>query len=117
MKYFAPSTGGFYDTELHGKNIPSDAVSLTDEEYNHLLNNQTSDTYIGVENGKVIFKPIIRTQEEIDNAYKEKRRYEYPMATDQLDMLWHMMDDEVLPGKGSEWYNKILEVKTKYPKP
>jgi len=25
--------------------------------------------------------------------------------------------DEVLPGKGSEWYNAILAVKTTHPKP
>jgi len=31
-------------------------------------------------------------------------------------MLWHMMEDEVIPGKGSEWFNTIQSVKQKYPK-
>jgi len=32
-------------------------------------------------------------------------------------MLWHMMDDEIIPGKGSDWYNTILTVKNTHPKP
>jgi len=28
-----------------------------------------------------------------------------------------MMDDETIPGKGSEWYNQILAVKNAHPKP
>jgi hypothetical protein len=36
---------------------------------------------------------------------------------DQLDMLWHMMDQEIIPGKNSEWYNTIAAIKDKYPKP
>lgn len=49
--------------------------------------------------------------------YKQDRKNDYPSLSDQLDMLWHMMDDETLPGKGSDWYNTILDIKTKYPKP
>jgi hypothetical protein len=26
------------------------------------------------------------------------------------------MDDEIIPGKNSEWYNRILEVKNQFPK-
>ena len=40
----------------------------------------------------------------------------YPSIGDQLDMLWHMMDDEIVPGKNSEWYNLIVEVKNQFPK-
>ena len=49
--------------------------------------------------------------------YDLKRARAYPSVTDQLDMLWHMMDDEVIPGKGSDWYNTILTVKNTHPKP
>lgn len=51
------------------------------------------------------------------NQYKWDRATAYPKVTDQLDMLWHMMDDETLPGKGSDWYNAILAVKNAHPKP
>jgi hypothetical protein len=49
------------------------------------------------------------------NSQRSRAR-EYPAVTDQLDMLWHMMEDEVIPGKGSEWFNAIQSVKQKYPK-
>lgn len=48
----------------------------------------------------------------ISNEYKEKRKAEYPLITDQLDMLYH---------DGMDWTNKwldvITEIKLKYPKP
>ena len=53
----------------------------------------------------------------IDPPFFVKRMQEYPPMGDQLDMLWHMMDEEVIPGKNSEWYNTIAEIKNKYPKP
>lgn len=49
--------------------------------------------------------------------YTSRRMREYPSVPDQLDMLWHMMDDDTIPGKGSDWYNAILAVKTAHPKP
>jgi len=54
--------------------------------------------------------------EEAANAYKAKRASEYPLIADQLDMLWHMMDDETISGKNSTWYNTIKEVKDNNPK-
>ena len=47
---------------------------------------------------------------------KRDRMQSYPSIGDQLDMLWHMMDDEIVPGKNSEWYNRIVEVKNQFPK-
>lgn len=35
--FYAPSTGGFYDPSIHGTNIPSDAISISDAEYDNLL--------------------------------------------------------------------------------
>ncbi|WP_116131192.1 hypothetical protein [Tropicimonas sp. IMCC34043] len=37
MMMYAPSTGGFYKREVHGKNIPSDAVDIEDAAYRGLL--------------------------------------------------------------------------------
>ena len=39
MKY-SPSMNGFYLDEIHGKNIPVDAVEITDEEYCDLMTKQ-----------------------------------------------------------------------------
>ena len=56
-------------------------------------------------------------QTAYDNAeYQRSRVPVYPSVTDQLDMLWHMMDDETIPGKGSAWYNAIKDVKDQFPK-
>lgn len=46
----------------------------------------------------------------------QNRKYAYPSVTNQLDMLWHMMDSEAIPGKGSDWYNAILAIKLQFPK-
>lgn len=39
MKY-SKKTGGFYLTEIHGKNIPDDTVGITSEYHSELLNDQ-----------------------------------------------------------------------------
>jgi len=36
-KLYSPSTRGFYEIEIHGNNIPSDAVQVTNEEYIDIL--------------------------------------------------------------------------------
>lgn len=46
-----------------------------------------------------------------DDSYKEKRRWEYPALTDQLDMIYHA-------GQGGDAFQAAIKaVKDKYPKP
>lgn len=40
--HYSPSTGGFYLAAIHGENIPSDAVEITDELHASLLDGQSS---------------------------------------------------------------------------
>lgn len=61
--------------------------------------------------------PVFVPPQAIELPYFLKREREYPKIADQLDMLWHMMDNNTIPGKGSEWYNAILAVKNNHPKP
>jgi len=49
--------------------------------------------------------------------YQMIRFKEYPEGYAQLDMLWHDMNNDVIPGKGGIWYNAIKEIKEKFPKP
>ena len=42
------------------------------------------------------------------NEYKEKRKAEYPSMGDQLDMIYHNLND---------WRAEIKKIKDKYPKP
>lgn len=44
--FYSKSTGGFYDIEIHGKNIPADAVEIDAAKYAELLDAQS--------NGKLI---------------------------------------------------------------
>ena len=51
------------------------------------------------------------------SAYAEQRRNAYPAIGDQLDMLWHSIDqDAELQMKYFDFYQAIKSVKVKYPK-
>lgn len=49
-------------------------------------------------------------------SYSEQRRSSYPSVGEQLDMLWHAMNQEVIP-RVEPFYSEIKAVKDKYPKP
>ena len=62
----------------------------------------------------------IPSKAEIDAKLKEmewleNRRSEYPSMGDQLDMLWHAIDDGTLD-KTSTFYTSLKATKDKYPK-
>lgn len=48
--------------------------------------------------------------------YGRQRATEYPKLSDQMDALWHAMDQGILP-KVQPMYAQIKAVKDKYPKP
>ena len=51
------------------------------------------------------------------SQYAELRRNAYPPIGDQLDMLWHTIDKDILLQKRYfEFYQTIKSVKIKYPK-
>ena len=55
-------------------------------------------------------RPIIK-------EYQKNREQEYPKIGDQLDMLWHSIDeDAALKSKYFKFHQAILAVKSKYPK-
>lgn len=62
-------------------------------------------------NGAVVdVEPIIK------DSYVSRRANAYPPIADQLDALWHAMDQGLLP-KIEPMYSSILAVKQKHPKP
>lgn len=65
--FYSKNTGGFYDTAIHGNNIPADAVGITTEEHTTLLEGQAQGKVISADNnGKPILKdPPKPTAEEI----------------------------------------------------
>ena len=49
--------------------------------------------------------------------YQQDRAKEYPAIGDQLDMLWHSInEDTALKSKYFKFHQAILAVKSKYPK-
>lgn len=91
-------------TYHHGKDNFEEALIWQDE-----TQTKPSESEIQAE--------MTRLQADYDSKeYQRLRAAEYPSITDQLDMIWHMMNNETIPGKGSDWYNTILDVKNRYTK-
>lgn len=44
--FYSKSTNGFYTTDIHGDTIPEDVVEITTEEWQDLLNGQSSGKQI-----------------------------------------------------------------------
>lgn len=64
--------------------------------------------------------PTNITKEQIkakinETAYERNRRIEYPYIKEQLDKLWHDINNGTLDNTG-EFFTAINTVKTKYPK-
>ena len=69
--FYSKSTGGFYDTAIHGDNIPADAIEITTEEHQALLEGQSNGKIIATDkNGKPILQdPPPPTAEQIIAQY------------------------------------------------
>lgn len=74
-KKYSASTGGFYDTAIHGDNIPSDAVEITDEQHAALIDGQSQGKRITADaDGKPVLTdppPYVPTQDEIIQSFKD----------------------------------------------
>lgn len=70
--FYSKSTWGFYSTEIHGDNIPADAVEITVEEHQALLEGQSQGKLIQADaNGKpVLADPPAPTQAQIITQYE-----------------------------------------------
>jgi hypothetical protein len=49
------------------------------------------------------------------SCHQQRRREEYPPVEEQLDMLWHAMDQGEIP-KAEPFYTTLQQVKQQYPK-
>lgn len=48
--YYSKSTGGFYLQEIHGDNIPADAVEITQDQHQALIDGQSAGKVITADN-------------------------------------------------------------------
>lgn len=69
--FYAKSTGGFYDTAIHGDNIPADAVEITKEEHLALIDGQSHGKLIQADaSGRpILVDPPPPTSEQIISLY------------------------------------------------
>ena len=106
MYYYSKSSNAFYIREIHGNNIPSDTVEVTDEEHQRIFTEHyaTGKQITSDSNGR----PILVDAPPL--PYTNLRAAAYPSIGDQLDALYHA---GVFP---ADMAAKIKEVKDKYPK-
>ena len=75
--FYSKQTGGFYDTAIHGDNIPTDVVEITSEQHQALLEGQSQGKIISADkNGKPVLQdpPPPTTDQMADTARAERDR-------------------------------------------
>ena len=111
---YSKSTGGFYDREIHGDNIPADAVEITAEEHAALLEGQSQGKRIQAdENGyPFLADPPAPTEEELQVIRNQEARA-YLTSTDWY-VTRHQETGVVIPEeiaiKRQEAREQIIEV-------
>lgn len=70
---YSAQTNGFYISEIHGENIPDDAVEITQEEHARLLNGQADGlAIVADERGRPILAPrptlVEKTPQQVSRA-------------------------------------------------
>ncbi len=74
-------------------------------------------TTLGATRQMLVDGKVVDTQEPIFEAtYQTKRRGAYPSVGEQMDMLWHAMNNGDTT-KIEPFYSEILAVKQRFPKP
>lgn len=112
--FYSQSTGGFYNREIHGENIPVDAVEITKEAYSELLFGQSNGKIISANSAgrPVLIYPPEPTHEEMLARLDSQRKAAYMAESDPIG--WRMLRDEATK---QEWLDKITEIKQRHPKP
>ena len=110
MKYYSKSTGGFYDSEINGDDIPQDAVEITDETWMELLSGQEEGKIISAdENGYPVLTdpPPLSHDELVQVAENERQRLLTHADAVMLDWRTELMLGEISDAnkaKLSAWY-------------
>jgi hypothetical protein len=60
---------------------------------------------------------VVKSDEElyVSLQYARDRKAEYPKVEDQLDAIWHALNDNI-GLNDTEWFKTIKQIKEKYPK-
>jgi hypothetical protein len=107
--FYSKLQNGFFTPEIHGNNIPQDAIEITQEEYEGVLNKQAQGCKIVPgEDGKptAIEVPVPQP------TYAQLRARDYPDFREYLDGIVKGDQAQV-----QAYIDSCLAVKEKYPKP
>ena len=91
---------------------PSAQVMVRDEDFDRItwLNGTTPISKSDIQTKQAELKASYDAKD-----YQRKREPEYPAIGEQLDLLWHAIDDGTLD-KTSDFYTSLKATKDKYPK-
>jgi len=93
---------------------PNAQVGLADEDVNQITWQNGTPV---ISNEDILAKQAELQAEYDAKQYQRDRLTEYPPIGDQLDMLWHSIDENAeLKQKYFAFYEAIKAVKAKYPK-
>lgn len=68
--FYSRSTGGFYTPDVNGTNIPNDAVQITNDKHQELMNGQSEGMVITPdENGNPVLVERVLSDEELIASY------------------------------------------------
>jgi len=95
-KKYSASTGCFYETTVHGSNIPSDAVDVDDAEHAALLEGQSSGKIISADSAgnPVLTDPAKATADEIWTVIKGERDRRTDQGGYKVGSLWFHSDQK-----------------------
>lgn len=94
--YYSTTTGGFYDTAIHGDNIPDDAVEITADEHADLLAGQAAGQCITADDDgyPVLVDPDdLLTDEEKTELESASVRAERDRLIAEADILIYKAED------------------------
>lgn len=93
--FYSKSTGGFYDTAIHGDNMPADVVEITAEEHAALLEGQSQGKIIDfdAEGFPFLRDPAPATAEQIWLRIKAERERRKSLGV-QADGKWFHSDQK-----------------------
>lgn len=114
--YYAKSTNGFYSHEIHGDNMPSDAVEITAEEHAALLEGQSNGKVIDSDKDGYPFlaDPAPPTEEELQQQANAEARA-YLASTDwyiiRLQETGQPVPEEILEAR-SQARSRVVDIPT-----
>lgn len=93
---YSPGTKGFYDRDIHGDAVPSDAVEITDERHAELMQGQAEGLLIGSDaDGAPILQQ--RPADELRAGLILAIKAQAGFRIEAISPLWRQMNDQRLP--------------------